>query len=178
MKRRSVSIIIFFLLLFVVLGYVAYSYFYAPLWQQNLELRDKLEKESVRLRTLIELYRYTPTLEAKKELYQERISLLDKVLAADTETPTFLVEMEQVAKNYGVTITSISNPSAPAQADGNTVSGFQMTVAGDYFKVLSFLRALYYFPRIVDVSALSIEGGAEVTARLDCTLYLKPGGGQ
>lgn len=177
MRRRSIALIIFFLLI-IILGYVAYSFFYAPLWQQNAELRDKLEKESVRLRTLIELYHYTPSLEVRKELYQERIDLLGKVLASDTETPTFLVQMEQVAKNHGVTISSISNPSPPAQADGNTVSSFQMTVKGDYFKVLSFLRALYYFPRIVDVSAISIEGGAEVTAKLDCALYLKPGGGK
>jgi Tfp pilus assembly protein PilO len=175
MRRSSISLIIF-VLLFVILGYVAYSFFYAPLWRQNLDLRDQLQKESVRLRTLMELSRYTPTLEVRKELYQERINLLDKILAPNTETPTFLVEMEQVAKNQGVTIQSITNPSPPAQVDGDTVSSFQMTVTGDYFKVLSFLRALYYFPRIVDVSALSLEGGAQITAKIDCSLYLKPGG--
>lgn len=175
MRRRTVSFVVF-LLLFVILGYVAYSCFYAPLWKHNLELRDQLEKESVRLRTLVELSRYTPTLEVRKELYQERLSLLDKILAPNTETPTFLVEMEQVAKSQGVTIQSITNPSPPAQVDGDTVSSFQMTVTGDYFKVLSFLRALYCFPRIVDVSALSLEGGAQITAKIDCYLYLKPGG--
>jgi Tfp pilus assembly protein PilO len=177
MKRRTILIVVI-VILFLVVGYLAYSLFYAPLWQQNAELRDKLEKESVRLRTLAELYHYTPLLDVRKDLYQERLDLLNKVLAVDTETPTFLVQLEQVARNQGVTIVSISNPSAPAQANGDNISTFQMTVSGDYFRVLSFLRALYYFPRVLDVAALSMEGGAEVTAKLDCSIYLMPGGGK
>lgn len=177
MRRRAISLILFFLILILV-GYLFYSLLLVPLWQKNAELREKLEKESIRLQTLIELSRYTPSLEVREELYKERLDLLNKVLSSDTETPTFLVQMEQVAKSHGVTITSLSNPSPPSQADGNTISGFQMTVKGDYFKVLSFLRALYFFPRVVDVSAISISGSTEVTASLDCTLFLKPGGGQ
>ncbi|MCR4427847.1 MAG: type 4a pilus biogenesis protein PilO [Caldiserica bacterium] len=177
MRRRTVSLILFFVVIILV-GYIFYSLLFVPMWQRNAELRDKLEKESIRLQTLIELSRFTPSLGVREELYKERLELLGKVLSPDTETPTFLVQMEQVAKTHGVTIVSISNPSPPVQADGNTISSFQMTVKGDYFKVLSFLRALYYFPRVVDVSAMSIDGSAEVSVKLDCTLFLKPGGGQ
>lgn len=171
-------ITVLLILAFILAGWIAYTYFYAPLWSENLKLRQQLETESVRLATLNELNRYQPTLEVRKEVFEERISLLDKLLGQESETPTLFVQLEQLATTYGVKITSLSNPSAPAQVDGSTVSSFQMTIEGDYFKLLSFLRALYYFPRVVDVSALSIEGGGEqIKAALDCVIYLKPGGG-
>lgn len=160
----------------LILSYLAYSLFYSPLWQLNLDLREKVVAQSVRLKTLEELSRFASLFETRKILYEERLNVLNKVLSSSSETPTFFVEMEQLANMEGVALNTLSNPSAPTPLDGDLISSFQMSVSGEYFHILSFLRHLLYFPKILNVRAISLTGSTDVSAQLDCVVYLKAEG--
>jgi Tfp pilus assembly protein PilO len=177
MKSRGL-ITILAVVIIVVICYVGYAFFYAPLWQENTDMRAQVEKDSIRLATLQELYRQSGKLEVKKSIYQERLALLQKLLPPSTDASVFMVEMEQQAKADGVSISSISIPGAPTPADPDTIASFPLNVSGDYFHVMSFLRHLLIFPQIVNVTGITMQSGTDgtINANMSCVIYLRPGG--
>jgi Tfp pilus assembly protein PilO len=178
MKSRGLFTVLAVVII-VVVCYVGYAFFYAPLWQENADLRAQVEKDSVRLVTLQELYRQSGKLEVKKSIYEERLALLQKLLPPSTDASVFMVEMEQLAKADGVSISSLTIPGAPTLVDPDTVASFPLNVSGDYFHVMSFLRHLLNFPQIVNVTGISMQPGTDgtISANMSCIIYLRPGGG-
>ena len=179
MKSRGLIIVVAVVII-VVICYVGYAFFYAPLWQENTDLRTQLEKDSIRLATLQELYRQGGKLDVKKSIYQERLALLQKLLPPSADASVFMVEMEQQAKADGVSISSLTIPSAPTLVDPDTVASFPLSVSGDYFHIMSFLRHLLSFPQIVNVTGITMQSGTDgtVSANMSCVIYLRPGGVQ
>ncbi len=171
--RKGWLLTIGLILFILIISYLAYCLFFAPLWQLNLELREKVVAQSSRLSTLEELSRFTTLFETRRALYEERLNVLNKVLPSSSETPTFFVEIEQLVMIERITLNALTNPTPPTPVDGGIVSSFQMNVSGEYFRVLSFLRHLLSFPKILNVKAISLSGGADISAQLDCVVYLK-----
>lgn len=166
---------ILFIVLMVVVAYIAYSFFFQPLWDQNQELRSLVATDSVRFANLQELSRYRPLFNTKEALYAERQAVLSKVLPATLDKLKLLVQVEQLYKQQGLTLNVLPDPSIPTQTGEDTVSSFQLTAQGNYFRVLAFLKSLLSFPNIIQVNAISIAGGEDVTVTVDCSMFLKQG---
>jgi Tfp pilus assembly protein PilO len=177
MKNSKMLVPILFVVLILVVAYVAYSMFFAPLWEQNQQLRQELDKEGVHLANLTALDKFKPDFDTKAKLYQERLAVLGNVLPSSLDKMKFLLQMQNQYQQQGLKMEVLPNPSPPTQVEADLVSNFQLQVRGNYFKVLSFLKSLLNFRSIIRVNAISMAGGDEVTATLDCSMYLKPGGG-
>jgi Tfp pilus assembly protein PilO len=175
MKSSKLLMPILFIVLMAVVIYVAYSFFFQPLWDQNQELRSKVETDSVRFANLQELSRYRSLFDTKTALYKERQDVLNKVLPVTLDKLKLLVQVEQLYKQQGLTLNVLPDPTPPAQVGEDTVSNFQLTAQGNYFRVLAFLKSLLNFPNIIQVNAISMAGGEDVTVTVDCSMYLKPG---
>jgi len=175
MKSSKLLMPILFVLLMVVVAYVAYSFFFQPIWDQNQELRSQVDTDSVRLANLQELSRYSPLFATKTALYKERQDVLSKVLPATLDKLKLLVQVEQLYKQQGLTLNVLPDPTPPTQVGEDTISSFQLTAQGNYFRVLAFLKSLLNFPSIIQVNSISMAGGEDVTVTVDCSMYLKQG---
>ena len=175
MKGSKLLMPILFVVLMMVVAYVAYSFFFQPLWDQNQELRSQVDTDSVRFANLQELSRYNPLFVTKAALYKERQDVLNKVLPATLDKLKLLVQVEQLYKQQGLTLDVLPDPTPPTQVGEDTVSNFQLTAQGNYFRVLAFLKSLLNFPNIIQVNSISMAGGEDVTVTVDCSMYLKQG---
>jgi hypothetical protein len=175
MKGSKLLMPILFVVLMMMVAYVAYSFFFQPLWDQNQELRSQVATDSVRLANLQELSRYDLLFTTTASLYLERQDVLNKVLPATLDKLKLLVQVEQLYKQQGLTLNVLPDPTLPTQIGEDTVSNFQLTAQGNYFRVLAFLKSLLNFPNILQVNAISMAGGEDVTVTVDCSMYLKQG---
>lgn len=156
--------------------------------------------ESVRLETLEKNLKDEKKINRQLEETQNRLTIsqaklrhLEQGVPEMAYLPTLLTEVELIGGRHGITVTGVRPKEAPklkkkASEDGEKKSEpkvakpsyqqmvVEITGSGTYASVLSFVRALEQFPKIVAIQRLDLEpkremrsansGQLEITAEL------------
>ena len=159
MSRQDRNILILGILIIVILIVGYYFLLLSPLRQSYADrVQERSDKEAElqqvqqQVADLEEIRRNAPNLERQLLEFSKRIP-------TQTEIPTLVVQVEEVARLAGVTQLSIS-PGAPAPPPGG--GDFQtipvtMTFEGTYEELQDFMLRLLDLSRLVTVNSVTYE---------------------
>jgi type IV pilus assembly protein PilO len=153
---------------------------------EQAEIRDekeaRLDEIEARVAELEEVRRNSPEL-------QRQLLELNKRIPEQPEVETFVVQVEEVAEEAGVTGTEFTrgDPEPPEGGGDFTVQPITMTFEGTYEELLAFLTGLDDLVRLVAVNEMTYEIAGEGTTaapeieqnllvEIDAEIYFQPAG--
>lgn len=146
MKKRDIGILIG--LGVVVLLVAWYFLIIGPKRDKLAETEKQLEQEQKTYEdNSAKIKRITEEKNAAQQTEGE-IMKLDKLIPADAQVPSLIIELQQSAQEAGIEFMKIEPAEAVAGADGNTIIPFEMKFQGDFFDVNDFLYRVENYARM------------------------------
>jgi type IV pilus assembly protein PilO len=165
LSTRDRNVILIGGLIVVLLLVAFYVLFLGPLLQ---DLDEQAQIRDERRATLAELEAQVAELEEVRrnspEL-QRQLLELNKRIPTQPEVETFIVQVEEVAEEAGVTQTEITrgDPQPPAGGGDFTVQPVTMTFEGTYEELQAFVTGIDDLVRLVAVNEVTYEIAEEGT---------------
>ena len=147
----------------------------AMMWQ-GAGVVQELEEQEQSLHQVQEEYAALERLQAEHpdvEKYQmeveKELKHVGALLPDDMETAVFLQEMKAAADRTGMVLCELA-PEEAAEENGLLAMPVRVTLQGDYFSLVRFLRALQNGSRFMQVVAMDVASKGDF---LDCRLQFK-----
>ena len=137
---------------------------------QIQELREKCRTQQLRLQEAECYGRDHPEPEKHLRDLQRQLALVRLQIPGQPEVGAFAAHLEQAAQASGVWMVAL-RPAPTVVKNGFQATDIELTIRGDYFSLLTFLRKMEETPRQSTVSGIDIRTGAE-TAQLESRLRL------
>ncbi|CAN5775160.1 hypothetical protein BH23ACT11_BH23ACT11_03520 [soil metagenome] len=188
-RDRNRLIIGILVLLLLIVGY--YLLLLGPL---RAEYTERTEEQATKEQQLQQLKQQVAELEevARNAPEIERQLLeLSKRIPSQSEIPTFVVQMEEVARESGVTQISIEPGELVPPPEGGDFSTIPITMSfeGTYEQLQDFVGRTLNLVRLVTINEVSYEAAAEeeeptfdagverlLQVEIVAEVYLQPGG--
>lgn len=157
-KTRKISSIVFSLIALSFLGLFAIN----PTLSTIAKLRKDLEDSKFVSQKLQEKISNLYTLQKKYSLIQEDIPVVLAAIPNNPQAPTLMGQIQTLAKENNIAITSIQSSQVEALAEGvidKKFSTFSFTVAGEgnYNSIINFISSLTNMQRVISIDNLSIS---------------------
>lgn len=139
------------------LGYVVYTYVYAPIMAHHAAVAKELEDVNLEIRKGLAALKRVPKVEQE---FREKLAALEsfEVLIPDEDKlPYLLKDLEDVARRGNVKINSLSLGKPSPIGDYLEVE-LRLTLEGTYNDVLAFFANVEAMPRLINVTSFSIAG--------------------
>lgn len=184
-ERRTLLIGALGILAALVLSYL---FLISPLLDRLQSSAEERDQKEARLAQLREEVRRLEDVRRNAPELERQLLELSKRIPEQPEIPTFIVQVEEVARASGVTQLSIEpgTPGAPETGGPYSVVPVTMTFEGTYEEMQDFLLRLQNLVRLVAVNEVSYEpaeeaGGAAGIERLlrvevRAEIYFQPEG--
>ena len=172
-------------ILFVIVSVALFFTVTDPIYKQVKDLKIKYAQYQDVLDKSAELLRQRKTLQDKYDSFsKEDINRLNKLLPDTVDNVRLIIDMDEIAKRYGLTIKNVRLDDTKADKTGakdsiNTITGGEakygmipmgFSVTADYNSFLSFLEDLESSLRIVDVTNIGLKPGANNIYSFDVSL--------
>lgn len=117
-----------------------------------------------------------------KELFKERMLLLNEALPGEPELPQFLYTIEKLARQAGLVVDSMlvkglaPNEKAGSQKSAHQSIGVAMTLRGRQEQVSGLIRQIEIFRRLISVDKVQLSRlvqGASPSANVSATVQIK-----
>ena len=136
----------------------------AMMWQgaggvQELEEQAALER----------LQAEHPDVEKYQMEVEKELKHVGALLPDDMETAVFLQEMKAAADRTGMVLCELA-PEEAAEENGLLAMPVRVTLQGDYFSLVRFLRVVQNGSRLMQVAAMDVASKGDF---LDCRLRFK-----
>ncbi len=95
-------------------------------------------------------------LEERMALFERHVAELEQLIPSSEEVAMVMDQMDQVARDAGVTVT-MTRPQAAVPGPFYTQQSYQIRVLGEYHDVGRFLAGVASLPRIITPSDLQLE---------------------
>jgi len=181
MSRNFLIIIVVSVFLFIILILGAIFLFW-PKYQELSSLKIELEKKKVELKQKEEYFASLNALREKLVDYEEELVKVDSALPSNPSTPVLFYNIQQIARENGLILKSISLKEAPASSETGGVQDMSLSlgVSGSYIAFKNLLSAIYRSARLMEVESISFsssEGGKkdlfEFSVSLKMRIYQK-----
>jgi type IV pilus assembly protein PilO len=156
LTKEQQQMIVASVLMSIAFGYSYFTYFWKPTAEKIQKLNQQLEQSD---RDIAEARRQAarlPQLRAQIEELQAQAEAAEKKLPKSKEVPELLETLNDLARQYGITIISFS-PGKPAGQQYFIEIPYQMMIRGGYHQVARFLTSLALQERIFHSRALSLS---------------------
>ena len=161
-------------------GFAAASCLLLLLWAvmlwQGAGALGELEEQELQLHRLQEEQAALERLQAEHpdvEKYQmeveKELKHVGALLPDDMETAVFLQEMKAAADRTGMVLCELA-PEEAAEENGLLAMPVRVTLQGDYFSLVRFLRVVQNGSRLMQVAAMDVASKGDF---LDCRLQFK-----
>lgn len=173
-KREKLLLL---LVLVLVLGFSGYHYVYLPLREELEILEVSLQEKKRGLAQGRELLAQLDEIEGKQRQFEKSYREFFQLLPAGKELPSLLLQLEGVLTAEGVSLLSFQ-PLGVEEKDGFSVYSFNLTIAGEYGEIISFLDALEQLPRFVNMVAADLirtDTSGRIRADLKLQVFYLPG---
>jgi len=111
-------------------------------------------------------------LEKRDAISNDQLSRLDRILPSTVDTVRFLIELDQIAAQHGMSVQNVSFSGAPEafggsggsdeSADYNTLSA-SFSVSGSYTEIQDFMRDIERSSRLMDVTSFSLQSARDTS---------------
>jgi Tfp pilus assembly protein PilO len=105
-------------------------------------------------------------LEKRDAISSDQLSRLNRILPPTVDTVRFLIELDQIAAQHGMSVEDVSFSGAPqafgGSGGGNESSGYNtlsasFSVSGSYSDIQDFMRDIERSSRLMDFTNFSLE---------------------
>ena len=133
--------------------------------EQELHLHRLQEEQAARERLQAE----HPDVEKYQMEVEKELKHVGALLPDDMETAVFLQEMKAAADRTGMVLCELA-PEEAAEENGLLAMPVRVTLQGDYFSLVRFLRVVQNGSRLMQVAAMDVASKGDF---LDCRLRFK-----
>ena len=133
--------------------------------EQQLQLH-RLQEEQAALERLQAEH---PDVEKYQMEVEKELKHVGALLPDDMETAVFLQEMKAAADRTGMVLCELA-PEEAAEENGLLAMPVRVTLQGDYFSLVRFLRVVQNGSRLMQVAAMDVASKGDF---LDCRLRFK-----
>lgn len=115
-------------------------------------------------------------LEKRDAISNDQLSRLDRILPPTVDTVRFLIELDQIAAQHGMSVQDVSFSGAPEAfggsgggdeaSDYNTLSA-SFSVSGSYSEIQDFMRDIERSSRLMDFTNFSLQSAGDSSEEED-----------
>lgn len=146
MKKRDIAILIGLAVVVVLVAW--YFLIIGPRRDEISELERQVQTEKTTYEEdAAKVERIDQERTAARQTSGELIKL-NKLIPADAQVPSLIVELQQTANESGIDFMRIEPSDAFAGSDGNTIVPFTMQFQGNFFDVNDFLYRVENYARL------------------------------
>ncbi len=185
MRRRDIYILVGLGVLAVIAAW--YFLIISPKRDELAQVRQDRDTEKRQYETDKARLERLPEEKSAARQAQEDLLKINKLVPADAQIPSLMVELEASADKAGIDFVKIA-PKDPVSVGGETVIPLDITVEGRYFDVNDFLYRIENYARVegsnvnvsgrfISVVKISMEEGdffewPYVTAKMGANIYM------
>ncbi len=164
MRKLLYPIIFFALTIFGFFWYLQPTYADIQTLQDEIAAYDETLSQVDQLQTEL-----NNELEKRDAITNDQLERLNRLLPETVDTVRFLIELDQIAAQHGMSVDDVSFSGAPARfggsggnnGSGNGVSGYNsleasFSVSGSYTDVQNFMRDIERSSRLLDITNFSL----------------------
>lgn len=177
--------------LFIIITVVGFFWYIQPTYADINDLQDEIGQYDTALSQVSQLQtQLNDKLQQRDAVTSQQLDRLDRIVPSTIDTVRFLIELDRIAAQHGMSVQDVSFSGAPQQfggsgsgsASGAAESGgdqegidlntleASFSVAGSYTDIQNLLRDLEAASRLMDVVSFSLstpEGSEESDSGLD-----------
>jgi len=157
--------------LFLLLTGFGFFWYLKPTYADIQDLQSQVSEYDKTLSQVNELQAQLGNkLEKRDQITNDQLSRLDRILPETVDTVRFLIELDQIAAQHGMSVEGVSFSGAPEAFGGsggsedtanyNTLSA-SFSVAGSYEDIQDFLRDIERSSRLMDITEFTLESAVE-----------------
>lgn len=154
-KAQKYITIVLTLTTAIILGLFAIN----PTFSTIANLQKQIDDNNFVQQKLQQKINNLATLQEKYSSLQPDLSIVYDAIPKTTMVPIFIAEVQSIAKNSSLTITSLqtSEVKLSNQTPDNSSFDFTITANGTYQNMVKFLDTISHFQRIVAIKDISIS---------------------
>lgn len=156
LTKEQQQLIVASVLMTIAFGYSYVVYFWQPMSKKIEELNQKIERSDADIAEARHQAARLPQLRAQIETLQAQAEDAEKRLPKGKEVPELLETLTDLARSYGITVTSFS-PGKPSGQQYFIEIPYQVSIRGGYHDVGRFLTALALQERIFHSRSLTLN---------------------
>lgn len=146
---------VLFSLSIAVIGWCFYLMMFLPQQQEQAVLAAKCNVERQRIQVIETYLLAHPNAEEYATELTTNQEYLGRTLPNNGEIRTFLLQLEQSAQESNVQLAHVK-PAPPVSKNGYSELPLDITIKGDFFQTLNYLKRLENGARLATISKLSI----------------------
>ena len=154
-KAQKYITIVLTLVTTIILGLFAIN----PTFSTIANLQKQIDDNNFVQQKLQQKINNLATLQGKYSSLQPDLSIVYDAIPKTTMVPIFIAEVQSIAKNSSLTITSLqtSEVKLSNQTPDNSSFNFTITANGTYQNMVKFLDTISHFQRIIAIKDISIS---------------------
>jgi Tfp pilus assembly protein PilO len=154
-KAQKYITIVLTLATAIILGLFAIN----PTFSTIANLQKQIDDNNFVQQKLQQKINNLATLQGKYSSLQPDLSIVYDAIPKTTMVPIFIAEVQSIAKNSSLTITSLqtSEVELSNQTPDNSSFNFTITANGTYQNMVKFLDTISHFQRIVAIKDITIS---------------------
>lgn len=154
-------------ILFLILAGFGFFWYLQPTYADIQELRGRISDYDETLSQVDQLQtELNEELEKRDGITNDQIDRLDQLLPETVDTVRFLIELDQIAAQHGMSVDEVSFSGAPSRFGGsggneggatnyNSLEA-SFSVSGSYADVQNFMRDIERSSRLLDITNFSL----------------------
>jgi Tfp pilus assembly protein PilO len=140
----------------ILIAYLLYIFILEPQWTQIDTLKTQHQAEKQKVKVVEDFVRNHPDIEGYIFELDTKIVSTDKMLPDSPDISSFVLQMEQLAKDTGVEL-SYLKPGKTDNKQGYRELSVEMSVKGSFAGMMSFLRKTEEGARYMNIGTISTQ---------------------